>query len=105
MILPSSGTNFPYFHVISLPAENKFLYTKVISAYDNTFALGKGMIIPYADAKKMAGSFIRLGNKTISMDDDVTLLPIDITFSSAEAILPCGLLTPLSSLLVPFCAH
>src|SRR5690606_191192 len=59
MILPSSGTNFPYFHVISLPAENKFLYNKVISAYDNAFVLGKGMIIPYADAKKMAGSFIR----------------------------------------------
>ncbi|MBD1426578.1 hypothetical protein [Sphingobacterium arenae] len=59
MILSSSGTNLPSFYIISLPAENKLLCIEVISAYDNTFALGNGMIIPYDNAKKMDGSFIR----------------------------------------------
>ena len=103
-LLPSR-TNLPSFYIIVLPNENKLLCSKVISAYREMFALGSEMSIPYTDAKKMDGSFIRLGSKTISADDDVTLLPNDRTLPSAETILRSGLLTPLSSLLVPFCAH
>lgn len=40
----------------------------------------------------MAGSFIRYDNETILTDDEVILLPNDLTLPSAEAILPSGLL-------------
>ncbi|WP_246162382.1 hypothetical protein [Sphingobacterium phlebotomi] len=40
VILLPSRTNLPSFYVIALPNENKLLCSKVISAYDNTFALG-----------------------------------------------------------------
>ncbi|TYR35126.1 hypothetical protein FXV77_14370 [Sphingobacterium phlebotomi] len=72
----------------------------MISAYDKMFVLGKGFVDPYADVKKMAGSFIGLGNEVISADDDVTLLLIDRVLPSAEAILPSGLPTELSSVSV-----
>jgi len=100
VILLPSITNLPSFYVIVLPNENKLLRSKVISAYGKMFALDKGFVDPYADVKKMAGSFIGLGNEVISADDDVTLLLIDRVLPSAEAILPSGLPTELSSVSV-----
>ncbi|NGM66022.1 hypothetical protein [Sphingobacterium sp. SGR-19] len=100
VILLPSITNLPSFYVIALPNENKLLCSKVISAYDKMFVLGKGSVDSYADVKKMAGSFFGLGNETMSPDDDVTLLPIDRTLPSAVVILPSGLPTELSSVSV-----
>jgi len=112
VILLPARTNLPSFYVIALPNENKLLCSKVISACREMFALGNGFVYPYADAKKMTGSCIRLGNEMMSADDDVTLLPIDrilpsavATLPSAKIVLPSGLLTPLSSSLEPISAQ
>lgn len=112
VILLPARTNLPSFYVIALPNENKLLCSKVISACREMFALGKGFVYPYADAKKMTGSCTRLGNEMMSADDDVTLLPIDrilpsavATLPSAKIVLPSGLLTPLSSSLEPISAQ
>lgn len=86
--------------IMSPYVENNRLCTEMISAYDNMRALGKGIAVPYADAKKIAGSLIGLVNKMTSAYDDVILPPIDTILPSAEAILPSGLLMTLSSSLM-----
>ncbi|MBD1433252.1 hypothetical protein H8B06_10470 [Sphingobacterium sp. DN00404] len=48
------------------------------------------MIIPYTDANKMAGSFIKKGNEVVSADDDVTLPPNVTILPSADVTFPLG---------------
>src|SRR5690606_35453203 len=90
-VFPSHETKLLSFLRMSLCMVSKLLYTKMFSIYDTTFVLGNGIVILYAGAKKMSGSFIRYDNETILTDDEVILLPNDMTLPSAEAILPSGL--------------
>ena len=58
-VFPSHETKLLSFLRMSLCMVSKLLYTKMFSIYDNTFVLGNGIVILYAGAKKMSGSFIR----------------------------------------------